>query len=96
MGIKGQSLPFKEKIKGVYNYRTFGSELAENELKWHFDLEDRVVVCEHDTNWLIQMDNQLPELIIKNKEYFIQKGEYHRIIKGTGDLIVKVLKLSES
>lgn len=96
MKIKGHSLPFNEKIKGIYNYRTFSSELAENELKWHFDLEDRIVVCEHETDWLIQMDNKLPVKIEKNIEYFIQEGEYHRIIKGTGDLIVKVLKLTSS
>ena len=90
------SLPFKEVIKDSYNYRTFDSAINENELKWHFDREDRIVVCEHDTDWFIQMDNRLPELIVKNKEYFIQRGEYHRIIKGTGDLTVRVLKLNES
>jgi hypothetical protein len=94
MKNKGDSLPFDEKIRGMYNYRTFSSELTENELKWHFDLEDRIVVCEHETDWLIQMDNKLPIRIEKNKEYFIQEGEYHRIIKGTSDLTVKVLKLT--
>lgn len=87
-------LPFKEDIKGKYNYRTFESSVEENELKWHFDLEDRVVICEHDTDWLIQMDNKLPIKIEKNVEYYIPEGEYHRVIKGSGNLTVKVLKLS--
>ncbi len=86
-------LPFEEKLKNGFNIRTFSSTLNENELKWHFDEEDRIVVCEYDTDWLIQMDNQLPTKIVKNKPLFIPEGEYHRIIKGTGDLTVKVKKI---
>lgn len=87
------SLPFNEiKIDNIY-YRTFNSNINENELKWHFDEQDRIVVCEYDTDWLFQMDNELPVKILKNKEFFIPEGEYHRIIKGTGDLTVKVVKL---
>ncbi len=94
MENKAHSLPFIEEIKGIYNYRTFPSDLSENELKWHFDLEDRIVVCEHETDWLLQMDNKLPVKIVKNQQYHIPEGEYHRIIKGTGDLTVRVLKLT--
>lgn len=90
----GDSLPFQEKVRGKYHYRTFSSELNENELKWHFDEQDRIVVCEHETDWLIQLDNSLPVKIEKNIEYFIPEGEYHRIIKGSGDLTVRVLKLN--
>jgi hypothetical protein len=88
-------LPFTENITDGYNVRTFSSNLDENELKWHFDDEDRIVVCEHETDWQIQMDNELPEKIQKNKKYFIPEGEYHRVLKGNGDLIVKVKKLNK-
>jgi len=87
-------LPFTEKITNGYNTRTFSSNINENELKWHFDEEDRIVVCEHDTDWQLQMDDELPIKIEKNKKYFIPEGQYHRIIKGNGDLIVKVKKLN--
>jgi hypothetical protein len=89
-----KELPFEEKLKDGFYFRTFSSVVNENELKWHFDEEDRIVVCENDTDWLIQMDNQLPIKICKNKPMFIPEGEYHRIIKGTGDLTVKVKKIS--
>jgi hypothetical protein len=89
-------LPFTENITNGYNVRTFSSNLDENELKWHFDEEDRIVVSEHETDWQIQMDNKLPEKIQKNKKYFIPEGEYHRVIKGTSDLIVKVKKLKKA
>ena len=60
-------LPFKENISDGYNVRTFSSSLNENELKWHFDEEDRIFVCEHETDWQIQMDDELPFRIEKNK-----------------------------
>jgi hypothetical protein len=53
-----------------------------------------MVVCEHDTNWLFQMDNELPSKIVRNVPIFIPEGSYHRIIKGDGDLTVKVLKIT--
>lgn len=88
------SLPFlEEKIDGFYQ-RTFSHDITESELKWHFDEEDRIVFCEHDTNWQIQMDNELPIKIEKNKSIFIPEGEYHRIIKGDGDLVVKIKKIN--
>jgi hypothetical protein len=87
------NLPFRENMTDGYNVRTFSSTLDEDELKWHFDEEDRIVVCEHETDWQIQIDNKLPTRIEKDKKYFIPEGEYHRIIKGNGDLIVKVKKL---
>jgi hypothetical protein len=88
-----KELPFIENITDGFNVRTFSSNVSELELKWHFDEEDRIVVCEHETDWYFQMDNELPVRIEKGKQYFIPEGEYHRIIKGTGNLIVKIKKL---
>ncbi len=39
------------------------------------------------------MDNELPIKIEKNKSIFIPEGTYHRILKGDGDLIVKIKKI---
>ena len=94
MHIKyNMSLPFKENLIDGYHVRTFSSSLDENELKWHFDEQDRIVVCEHETDWEIQMDNELPQKIEINKKYFIPEGTYHRIIKGNGDITFKLKKL---
>jgi hypothetical protein len=87
------SLPFVENLKDGFHIRTFSSNLTEMELKWHFDEEDRIVLCENDTDWMFQIDNNLPIRIEKNTPIFIPEGEYHRIIKGSGDLILKVKKL---
>ena len=86
-------LPFSEKINNGFYIRTFSSDLNENELKWHFDEEDRIVICENDTDWLFQFDNELPITINKNEPIVIQKNIFHRIIKGTNNLKLKIKKL---
>ncbi len=89
-----KELPFNEQLKDGFHVRTFSSNLTEIDLKWHFDEEDRIVVCEHETDWLFQMDDELPVKIKKNTPIYIPEGVYHRIIKGSNDLVVKVKKLN--
>ena len=84
--------PFSEELKEGFHIRTFSSNTPDMELKWHFDNEDRTVVCEYETDWMFQMDDELPTTIKKNTPIFIPEGTYHRIIKGSGDLVVKVKK----
>lgn len=84
--------PFSESIESKnISIRTFKSDTDENLLVWHRDREDRIVEATHQTDWLVQIDNQLPQSL--NSEVFIPKGIYHRVIKGTGDLEIKVQKL---
>lgn len=83
---------YQEFLDGFY-VRTFSYDLNEDELKWHFDEEDRIIICENDTDWLFQYDNELPITINKNKPIFIQKNVYHRIIKGNNNLKLKIKKL---
>jgi hypothetical protein len=42
---------------------------------------------------MIQLDNELPMKI--EGEVFIPMGIYHRLIKGTEDLKIKVIKLKK-
>lgn len=78
--------PFSEQN----NIRIFDQEVNEDELVWHRDREDRIVEAVNDTDWQFQFDNQLPQKIDK---IFIPKDTYHRIIKGKGNLKIKVTKL---
>lgn len=85
-------LPFdQDEISENVKIRTFSENVDPNELKWHTDKEDRIVIPENNTNWMLQMDNDLPQPLIKGKEYYIPKDVYHRVIKGEGDLNVKVI-----
>lgn len=87
-------VPYKEKkIDNVTYQRVFESTINTDEVIWHKDKEDRIVeVIENNGGWMIQLDNQLP-LPLKGK-IFVPKETYHRAIKGNGDLIVNVTKLS--
>jgi hypothetical protein len=84
-------LPFKEKIEDGYHIRTFTENVEDSELVWHRDKEDRIVKSVGKTDWMLQMDNEVPKII--EGEFFIPKNTYHRVIKGNGDLTVKVKKL---
>jgi len=85
-------LPFQEtKIGDNVFVREFSQDTDSGELMWHRDREDRIVEAIEDTDWMIQLDNELPKKI--EGEVFIPMGIYHRLIKGTGDLKVKVIKL---
>jgi hypothetical protein len=77
-----------------YIIREFDDAIDVIELMWHRDNEDRLVEALHDTDWLIQIDNELP--ITLNKPIFIPRHQYHRVIKGNGKLRVKINKLNET
>ena len=86
------SLPYNETNLGNNQYiREFDSNVDNYELEWHLDKEDRLVeVVKNEGNWQVQLDNSLPVLLDKN--IFIPKETYHRVIKGTGNLVVKITK----
>lgn len=89
------SLPFsEERVEDNIYVRTFSSEVSSHELSWHRDKEDRTVVPLNQNDWLFQRDNQLPHPI--TEEISVKSGEWHRIIKGKSDLIVKVIKHERS
>lgn len=88
--INEEKLPFKEKKSKNTRIREFSQDVDSSELKWHVDEEDRMVKSLHKTDWMVQIDDQLPQKLTENSEIFIPKGVYHRVIKGTGNLKVKV------
>jgi len=84
-------LPFIEKSVGNNQYiREFSSDVDTHELEWHIDREDRTVEVIENNNWHFQLDNNLPQLL--KETIFIPKETYHRVIKGTGNLKVRITK----
>lgn len=73
--------------------RKFSEYTDSEEFKWHWDKEDRIVHTVHETDWKIQLDNELPRSI--NSRIHIPKGKWHRLIKGTGDLSIIVEKIKD-
>ena len=83
--------PYTEEIKDGYILREFLESTPSFEFVWHRDKEDRIVQAMHQTDWKFQLDNETPQVLSENK-LFIPKETYHRLIKGTGDLKVKIYK----
>ena len=73
--------------------REFLETTDSEELIWHRDREDRLVKSIGNTDWLIQLDNELPKSL--NEATFIPEGMFHRVIKGTGKLVVEIIKVKE-
>jgi len=85
-------LPFQEtKLNNNEFIREFKQDTDSGDFTWHRDRESRIIESIGETDWMIQIDNELPKQI--RGEVFIPMDIYHRIIKGTGDLKIKLKKL---
>ncbi len=61
-----------------------------NEYTWHRDTSDRSVEVIESNGWKLQFDNELPRLLCEGDLIYIKKKHFHRIIKGEGDLVIKI------
>ena len=85
------TLPFQEtKLGNNVFIREFNHDTDSGEFMWHRDREDRIIESINETDWMIQIDNQLPKVI--EGKLIIPMGVYHRLIKGSGDLKIKLTK----
>ena len=69
----------------------FGAEIDPVELMWHRDDEARTVEAVNPTDWQIQLEDRLPFAL--DHAININRHEWHRLIKGSGELILKITKL---
>ena len=84
--------PYSQLEQDGFLIREFSQDTPSFELVWHRDKEDRIVQALHTTDWKFQLDNDIPR-VLTEKELFIPKETYHRLIKGTGDLKVKIKEI---
>jgi len=77
-------------VTDKYIIREFNENIDPIELMWHRDDENRTVEILGETDWKLQLDNQLPISI--NSPILIPKHEWHRVIKGTKTLKLKIYK----
>jgi len=82
--------PYTEVIEDDYIVREFSGDVNESELIWHRDKNTRRVTVLQSEGWKIQMDNNLPEDLEQGNNYYIPKMEYHRLIKGKGNLLLQI------
>lgn len=72
--------------------REFTQDVDPIELLWHRDDENRSLELIEGTGWKIQLDNQLPIELTESNKINIKKHDWHRLIKGDGNLLVKIYK----
>jgi len=83
--------PYRDlEVTDEYTVREFNENIDPIELLWHRDDEDRTVEILGETDWKLQLDNSLPTSL--NESIFIKRHEWHRVIKGTGTLKLKIHK----
>jgi len=73
--------------------REFSQEIDPIELLWHRDDETRIIESLRPTDWQIQLDNELPKEIIGKIE--IKRHDWHRVVKGSGNLLIKIIKIQD-
>jgi mannose-6-phosphate isomerase-like protein (cupin superfamily) len=83
-------LPFSQEKFENYWIRVFSKDVETEELKWHFDNENRKVTILESDGWQFQMDDELPVDLKPGDVTYIPKGMYHRIKRGNNDLKIKI------
>ena len=83
--------PYYELKTFDFIYRKFTQDIDEKELVWHRDRNDRQVEVLGDTDWQFQLEDSIPQQL--QDTVFIPKDTYHRLIKGTGNLGIRILEL---
>lgn len=85
-----ESRPYQQLKTFDFIHRKFTQDIDEQELVWHRDERDRQVTVLQETDWLFQFDNEIPKVL--KDTIFIPRNTYHRLIKGTGDLMIQILE----
>ena len=83
--------PYQEVIdEDNSRLREFKIDTDNHELVWHKDEKDRYVTILEGEGWQFQKDNELPLLLKTGDIIFIPKETYHRIIKGSSNLLINI------
>lgn len=89
--LEVEAKPYSEvQLSSQVVVRTFSASVPTEELQWHWDPEDRLVEPLGENDWQFQFDNCLPERIYR--PIHIPAGQIHRVIAGSGDLVIKITK----
>ena len=82
--------PYLEIVNGNVITRVLPESVTSEELVWHRDKNDRKVEILQSEGWKFQHDNQIPFELKRGDILEIKKNTYHRVIKGKGDLVIKI------
>ena len=84
--------PYKDTMLADSIIREFDVTQDSNQYVWHRDHFDRMIFVLEGTGWQFQRDNELPEEMKAGDIITVRQGEYHRIIKGQDNLVVRIFE----
>ena len=87
--------PFKQKKFGGKLIREFSNDVNSEDLVWHRDRSDRYVTVMEGKDWYIQFDNKLPIKLVEGQVYYIPAHNYHRVMKGSTNLVLEIKEIPE-
>jgi len=70
--------------------RIFNIDVDSTELVWHRDRKNRWVEVIQGGDWQFQMEDELPITLVEGMKLFVPKEVYHRVIKGSQQLIITI------
>lgn len=73
-----------------YKLRIFYEDTDDEEFVWHMDKKDREIEVIAGEKWQLQLDDKYPCELVPGSLYNIPKMVYHRVIKGKGNLKIKI------
>ena len=86
-------LPFKQtRLDENTVLRVFSEGVDDSELVWHRDRNDRLIEVIEGEGWKLQIENDIPRELTAGSRFFVAAREYHRVIKGRGDLRVRIFE----
>jgi len=88
-------VPYEQLKHDEFIIRTFDINTNDDELVWHRDKSNRIIIPVEGEDWQFQFDNELPITIRTFNTIIIDKNKYHRIIKGSTNLKIYILEYSE-
>jgi hypothetical protein len=87
----GKMKPYTDTVESkTTTVRVFDENIDPIELLWHRDLQDRKVTVIEGSGWYFQKENEIPLELCKGTVIFIERKEWHRVIKGTDSLKILI------
>ncbi len=85
----------QEKITQNEFKRILSCNIDSDELVWHRDKHNRLVKIIQAGGWKFQSEDELPISLSNGMELYIAKETFHRVIKGSEDLIILITEEKE-
>ena len=83
--------PYQDNIiSEVTKIRIFDENIDPIELMWHRDLKTRQITILEGIGWSYQQEDSLPKQLNPGDQIVIPALEWHRVIKGTTNLKLKI------